>query len=120
MAKTDSKLSIWMPWMIGDARRDTLGMGPEFKGIYMDLMMAMWENDGQLKDDEDYLQSICAVTKACWVRHRENMYCLFYPCEGMLMHNGLREALAKAKAVAKTNAAKTKAATEARMRKAGK
>ena len=94
--QTPANISKWMPVWIGDTRRETIGRPPEFTGMYLNLMMAAWENGGQLDDDEAMLCRISGATPQQWLRHRQALANLFVPLNGAWSHNLIREELAKA------------------------
>jgi uncharacterized protein YdaU (DUF1376 family) len=94
--QTAANISKWMPLWIGDMRRETIGQPPEFTGMYVNLMMAAWQNGGHLPDDEDQLSRISGATHAQWIKHRQAIANLFVPCDGAWSHNLIREELEKA------------------------
>lgn len=112
-----AKIGVWMPLMIGDVRRDTLGMPAEFTGMYVNLMMAMWQNNGQLNDDEAYLCRISGASHEQWMRHRQDIANLFFPGDGSWNHNGIREALKKAGKISESRKAAGTTAINARWAK---
>lgn len=103
--------------VIGDMRRDTLGQPPEFTGMYLNLMMAMWQNNGQLSDDEIYLCRISGATHEQWLRHRQDLANLFVPGDDMWTHNGIRNELRKAGQISESRQAAGKKANEVRWAK---
>ena len=94
--QTSANISKWMPVWIGDMRRETIGQPPEFTGMYLNLMMAAWENGGQLQDDEKQLRRISGASSDQWIEHRQALANLFVPRNGMWSHNLIREELVKA------------------------
>lgn len=112
-----SKVGIWMPVMIGDIRRDTMGHPPEFVGMYINLMMAMWQNNGQLSDDEGYLCRISGASHDQWIRYRSELSNLFVPGYSLWTHNGIRVQLAKAGQVSETKRIAAKKGNETRWSK---
>lgn len=95
-ANTPDNISKWMPLWVGETRRDTIGQPPEFVGMYVNLMMAAWQNGGQLPDDEKQLRRISGADVAQWHEHRQALANLFVPGRGAWTHNLIREELAKA------------------------
>lgn len=93
---TPANISKWMPVWIGDMRSDTIGQPPEFIGMYVNLMMAAWQNNGCLPDDERQLCRISGADAAQWAEHRQALANLFVPGVGMWTHNLIRKELAKA------------------------
>lgn len=89
-------IAKWMPLWISEIRRETIGQPPEFVGMYINLLMAAWQNGGQLPDDEDYLCRISGASLKQWKDHRQALASLFFPCDGAWSHNLLRDELAKA------------------------
>jgi len=94
--QTSPNITKWMPVWIGDIRRETIGRPPEFTGMYLNLMMAAWENGGQLDDDESQLFRISGATAKQWVKHRQALANLFVPRNGVWSHNLIRTELVKA------------------------
>lgn len=84
---------------IGDLRRETIGQPPEFMGMYVNLMMAAWQNGGHLPDDEDQLFRISGATDSQWLKHRQTLANLFIPAHGSWSHNLIRIELAKAQKI---------------------
>lgn len=94
--QTAPNITKWLPVWIGDMRRETMGHPPEFVGMYMNLMMAAWENGGQLPDDEKQLCRISGATPTMWIEYRQDLANLFVPRHGTWSHNRIREELQKA------------------------
>lgn len=94
--QTPLNISKWMPLWIGETRRETIGQPPEFVGMYVNLMMAAWQNSGQLPDDESQLRRISGADAIQWHEHRQGLANLFVPMAGTWTHNLIREELAKA------------------------
>lgn len=103
--QTPTNISKWMPLWVGETRRDTIGQPPEFVGMYINLMMAAWQNGGQLPDDEKQLCRISGADSAQWLEHRQALANLFVPMRGMWTHNLIREELAKAYKIREDRAA---------------
>lgn len=116
-ASKTARVGVWLPVVIGDMRRDTLGMPAEFTGMYLNLMMAMWQNNGQLGNDEIYLCRISGATHEQWLRHRQDLANLFELGDGMWSHNGIRNELRKASLISESRKAAGKKANEVRWAK---
>ena len=112
-----ARIGLWMPIVISDMRRDTMGYAPEFAGMYLNLMMAMWQNNGQLSDDETYLCRVSGATHEQWLRHRQELANLFVPGDGAWTHNALRDELRKAGQISESRQAAGKKANEVRWSK---
>lgn len=93
---TAASIAKWMPLWIGDTRRECMGQPPEFMGMYVNLMMAAWEMDGQLPDDDRLLCRISGATPEQWLEHRQSLANLFVPRNGVWSHNLIRNELHKA------------------------
>lgn len=106
-----------MPLMIGDFRRDTYDMNLDCQAMYLRLLIGLWQNDGQISSDEEDLQIMSGANKQQWLKNREKLARLFYPCEGLWMHNGIREQLKKARSVAESRSKSAKTAINARWHK---
>jgi uncharacterized protein YdaU (DUF1376 family) len=108
------QIDIWMPLLIGDFRRDTYDMSPECGWMYLQLLMALWQNEGQISSAEEDLINICRATRAQWDRNKLKLSRLFYVGHGCWMHNGIREQLARAKRVSAARSEAGKLANEKR------
>lgn len=108
------QIDIWMPLLIGDFRRDTYDMSPECGWMYLQLLMALWQNDGQISSAEDDLANICRATRAQWDRNKVKLSRLFYVGQGFWMHNGVREQLERAKRVSEARRVAGKISSEKR------
>ena len=67
----------WLLLNIENIRRDTTGQPAVFVGMYMNLMMAMWQNEGQLNGNESQLIRVSGATVSQWMRHRRALSKLF-------------------------------------------
>ena len=94
--KQPKNISKWMPLWIGNMRQEAIGQPPEFIGMYVNLMMAAWQNGGYIPDDEKQLLRISGADHTQWLEHRQALANLFVPGEGQWTHNLIREELAKA------------------------
>ena len=94
--QTPIGISKWMPLWIADLRRNTNGQPLEFQAMYVNLMIAAWEQGGQLPDDEKQLRRISGADSIQWHEHRQALANLFVPLNGAWSHNVIREQLAKA------------------------
>lgn len=94
--QTPAGISKWMPLWIADLRRNTNGYPLEFQAMYVNLMVAAWEQGGQLPDDEKQLRRISGADSIQWHEHRQALANLFVPLNGAWSHNVIREQLAKA------------------------
>jgi uncharacterized protein YdaU (DUF1376 family) len=110
-------VGIWMPFVFSDWRRDTKGMTGTCKAMYLELMSAMWENNGQLSDDQDRLQRLSGESPAEWRKHRQELANLFVPGDGYWTHNAIRKALQKATTTSETRRASATTAINARWTK---
>ena len=97
--KTAPNISKWMPLWVGDIRRETIGQPPEFVGMYINLMMAVWQAGGQIANEEKQLARISGASQEQWIEHRQALANLFVPRNGTWSHNLIREELAKAATV---------------------
>lgn len=107
-------IDVWMPLMIGDFRRDTYDMSLECVGMYVQLLMALWQNDGQISSAEDDLRNICRASRQEWDRNKLKLARLFYVGPGCWMHNGIREQLDRARRVSAARSEAGKLANEKR------
>jgi len=114
METKPTNISIWMPLMISDFRRDTYDMSTDCVGMYLNLLIALWQNNGQISSNEDDLRLICRSTRQEWDRHKLKLSRLFYVGDGCWMHNGIREQLARAKKVSAARSEAGKASSAKR------
>jgi uncharacterized protein YdaU (DUF1376 family) len=110
-------VGIWMPLVISDWRRDTRGLTGVCKAMYLEILTAMWESNGQLSDDEATLQRITGESPADWKKHRQTLANLFVPGDGYWTHNGIRNELKKAIKVSEARRASATTAINARWAK---
>ena len=96
MNTKQKNITKWMPLWIGNMRQEAIGQPPEFIGMYVNLMMAAWQNGGALPDDEKQLCRISSANTEQWVEFRQAIANLFVPGDGQWTHNLIREELAKA------------------------
>ena len=96
---TQTNIAKWMPLWIGDIRRETIGQPPEFVGMYVNLMMAAWQNGGCIPDNETHLCRTSGASTEQWVEFRQALANLFVPGEGQWTHNLIRDELAKAETI---------------------
>ena len=108
------QIDIWMPLLIGDFRRDTYDMSPECGWMYLQLLMALWQNDGQISSAAGDLASFCRATRAQWDPNKLKLSRLFYVGQGFWMHNGVREQLERAKRVSEARRVAGKISSEKR------
>ena len=116
--QTPANISKWMPLWIGDLRRETIGQPPEFVGMYLNLLMAAWQNGGQLPDDEKQLRRISGADAIQWREHRQALANLFVPVAGTWTHNLIRDELNKAFKIREDRAAAGRAGGVNRWNKA--
>lgn len=90
------KIGKWMPLHINEFHQDCRGFPLEFQAMYVNLLTTMWQNNGQISDDEDYLMRASGASKAQWIKHRQDLANLFTPGEGTWNHNMIRDEIAKA------------------------
>ena len=111
---TPINISKWMPLWIADMRRETNSQSLEFHAMYLNLLMAAWENNGQLPDDEEQLARISRADGRQWLKHRQSLANLFVPGDGMWTHNLIRVELDRALQISAQRRAASKKGHEAR------
>lgn len=94
-----------------------MGYPPEFTGMYLNLLMAAWENGGHLPDDERQLQRITGGSFDQWLEYRQDLANLFVPRNGVWSHNLVRKELKKAEVVSEKAKIKSKKGNDARWAK---
>lgn len=99
------KIGKWMPLHINEFHQECRGFPLEFQAMYLNLLATMWQNDGQISDDEDYLMRASGATKSQWNKHRQDLANLFTMGHGSWNHNRIREELAKAYKISDTKRA---------------
>ena len=115
---TPVNISKWMPLWIADMRRETNSQPLEFHAMYLNLLMAAWENNGQLPDNEEELARISRADGKQWLKHRQSLANLFVPGEGMWTHNLIRTELDKAHQISQLRRAASKKGHEVRWTRA--
>ena len=115
---TTANIAKWMPIWIGDVRRETIGQPPEFTGMYVNLMMAIWQSGGQITSDEKQLRRISGASTAQWLEHRQGLANLFVPGNGTWTHNLIRSELDKASRISQRRSEASKKGNESRWGKA--
>lgn len=60
---------VWMPFYIGDYRRDTPHLSAAQHGAYLLLIFYYWQQ-GSLPDDDEQLARIASMTPAEWKKNR--------------------------------------------------
>lgn len=116
--QTPANISKWMPVWIGDIRRETIGQPPEFVGMYLNLLMAAWQNGGHLPDNEAHLRRISGADAVQWREYRQELANLFVPVGNSWTHNLIREELAKAHKIRSDRATAGRAGGVSRWNKA--
>jgi uncharacterized protein YdaU (DUF1376 family) len=65
---TETKVSMYMRWYVGDYLADTDHLSLEEHGAYSLLLMKMWQREGVLPLDHDVLARLCRVSRKDWDR----------------------------------------------------
>lgn len=98
MSKKNTNRNI-MPLDINALRDNCWGRPLEFKAMYLNLLGLMWQNNGQIQDDEDYLMRVSEGSRKQWNLHRQALADLFYLTPGFWNLTRVRAAHAEAKAL---------------------
>lgn len=93
-----------MPLHINELHQDCRGYPLEFKAMYINLLCTMWQNNGQISDEEEYLIKVCEATKSQWLKYRQPLANLFNQTTDGWTHDRIREELAKANKISEVNA----------------
>lgn len=67
------KTDVWMPFYVGDYLKDTMHLSARDHGAYLLLILAYWNNDGPLPDDDDYLAGVTKSTTSEWPSIRRRL-----------------------------------------------
>ncbi|MDB6027540.1 MAG: hypothetical protein JWM68_3763 [Verrucomicrobiales bacterium] len=107
--------SVWMPLYIGDYLRDTMHLRREEHGSYLLLIMAYWNNQGPLSDDDEYLSGIARVELPEWTQTVRKRLAPFFVTEaGLWTHNRIEVEIARAKGTQTARKAAAKAGNDAK------
>lgn len=106
-----------MPIYWGDLIADTLHLSRSDFGSYMLLIGAYWKRGSALPDDDDALRSISRCHTDEWKRSRVVLQAFFRVANGLWTHKRIERELLLAKENQQKNLDRTKAATEARLRR---
>jgi uncharacterized protein YdaU (DUF1376 family) len=108
---------LWMPLYIGDYLSDTMHLSRDEHGAYMLLLMAYWRNGGPLADDDSRLRHVCKASTKEWAKLRPVLAPFFTIADGLWTQKRAQEELDAAAANVERQAARTRAATEAKAAK---
>jgi len=79
MTSDDRKLEGWMPLLVEKYKRDTEHLTTEQHGAYFLLLMAGWQREGLLPDNDGQLAAIAHLTPSRWRAHRSVLRPFFSP-----------------------------------------
>jgi len=85
----------FMQLYVSDFVGDTLRLSAELVGAYMLLLMAMWNGDGELLDDESELALVARIPSERWPAAWSKLSPFFDIADGKITHGRLSSELAK-------------------------
>lgn len=94
----------FMQLYVSDFIGDTLQLSTEQIGAYMLLLMAMWNADGSLPDDDAKLARIVRMSVKKWRGISQDLYEYFDREEGVISHNRLTKELRKSEGKSQSRA----------------
>jgi uncharacterized protein YdaU (DUF1376 family) len=85
----------FMQLYVSDFVGDTLHLSSEQVGVYLLLLMAMWNADGSLPDDDTKLSRVARLSLKKWRAVRPELVDFFTVADGQITHNRLSRELQK-------------------------
>lgn len=85
----------FMQLYVSDFVGDTLHLSSEQVGVYLLLLMAMWNADGSLPDDDAKLARVARLSLKKWRAVRPELVDFFTVADGQITHNRLSRELQK-------------------------
>jgi uncharacterized protein YdaU (DUF1376 family) len=95
----------FMQLYVSDFVGDTLHLSSEQVGVYLLLLMAMWNADGSLPDDDTKLARVARVSLKKWRAMKPEMIEFFTVSEGQISHGRLTRELQKSERQTQSRAA---------------
>jgi uncharacterized protein YdaU (DUF1376 family) len=93
---------------------DTRGLTTEQHGAYLLLLLAMWNAEGELPNDDAKLATFTGLTRAKWLKHKPDVLRFFRVAGDTLRHKRIDEDLNEARELSGKRSAAGRASGEAR------
>lgn len=95
----------FMQLYVSDFVGDTLHLSSEQVGVYLLLLMAMWNADGSLPDDDAKLARVARLSVKRWRAMRPELVEFFTVSDGVIRHGRLSRELQKSERQSQSRAA---------------
>lgn len=95
----------FMQLYVSDFVGDTLHLSSEQVGVYLLLLMAMWNADGSLPDDDAKLARVARLSVKRWRAMRPELVEFFTVADGVIRHGRLSRELQKSERQSQSRAA---------------
>lgn len=95
----------FMQLYVSDFVGDTLHLSSEQVGVYLLLLMAMWNADGSLPDDDTKLARVARLSLKKWKAIRPELIDFFTVADGQIVHGRLSRELQKSERQTQSRAA---------------
>lgn len=104
----------YMKFYPADYFADTRGLSTEQHGVYLLLLMAMWNAEGELPNDDTKLARFAGISRAKWLRHKPDVLKFFRVLGEVIRHKRLDQEIEEAREVSEHRAAAGRSSGEAR------
>ncbi len=88
---------LWFPLYVPDYLADTQSLTTEQHGAYLLLLMAYWQAQGPLADDDEELAAICRMPLEAFQKASKRLSRFFTVADGVWRHKRVDAEIAKAK-----------------------
>jgi len=88
---------LWFPLYVPDYLADTQSLTTEQHGAYLLLLMAYWQQQGPLPDDDEELAAICRMPLEAFQKASKRLSRFFTVADGVWRHKRVDAEIAKAK-----------------------
>lgn len=95
----------WFAFYPGDYIADTMALNAEQHGAYLMLLMAYWQKQGALPDDDAQLSAICRLPPKVWRKHKAVLSGFFTIADGLWRNNRMESEIAKTNEIMATKSA---------------
>jgi uncharacterized protein YdaU (DUF1376 family) len=95
----------WFAFYAADYIADTLALSAEQHGAYLLLLMAYWQKQGALPDDNDQLAAICRLPAKTFHKHRALLAAFFKVEDGVWRSKRMEAEIAKTNEIIATKTA---------------
>lgn len=95
----------WFAFYPGDYIADTMALNAEQHGAYLMLLMAYWQKQGALPDDDAQLSAICRLPPKVWRKHKAVLSGFFTIADGLWRNNRMELEIVKTNEIMATKSA---------------